>query len=1351
MNVSANCPNQIKKIAAILSVSAGIIFLSDTRLNSDNNLDAGNLFKNLSNDSYTLYHNSRGSKRGVGILVSKKINYTLIDEFRDDTGNILGIVIDINDSKLVLISVYGPNKNEVKFFEDLDNFLTRYRKYFIVCAGDWNLTYSTDSTDLNIDILNMQAPPSAFRSRKLHLLCESSSLIDPYRILYPKKREYTFVPRTAAKNRSRLDFFLISTNLIDILHNCTISTSMLTTLFDHRCIFLSLKKLNPRIIKHNIDSSVFCHPRFNAVVQCAVAESYLQHADPQQPNIDIEVGLREIGLLISEIRTANELELELKENSEDVLLQHNYEAAMSSIKERIENFPDPAEFNAMSLTCDADVFLEVLMSNVRNTIISFQTWIKNAKNYAKNMLLKKINDEKSKSESNWDSIFELEKQLDMIVDNDLSERISQVKLYECLHAEKPSPIFLQLLKKKGEDDLESICDDAGNRFDTKLERDNFIVNSYEKIFEIPKEEKNFDFENCIERFLGPEICNNPIVKNSKITPAENLMLNAPLTIEELDLAVKKANKKSAPGVDGFSMKLIEICWNHFRLPLLNYATTCFEKGELTKNFRSACVRLIPKKGEVKKLKNWRPISLLSNMYKILSRAINERLNKIVNRVCSRAQKGYNNKRYTQEVLINVCKSIAFCREKELSGAVLAVDMSKAFDSLSHKFMNEVFKFFGFGPNITRWINVFGCNRQACIILDGGEYSRFFKLERGRPQGDNLSPNSFNFGEQILIYKIELNDRIVAIPRNSAFISAPPAPFSHEGNRETSKNESLADDNTTIMLATVEGLQEIKNNLSDFGKMSGLECNFDKTHLMPIGTDLPQNVLNTAKDLGFNIVPEICLLGMQIDNRLEKLNDNFKKVIDKVVSLISFWERFKLSFPGRIAIAKTFLVSQINYLGCIILPSNDDIDKLQRLINNFIRKNLRISDERIERSVNLGGAGFFNLKDFLRSQQCSWINRAFKFQIDNWRYDLRSSCPTQSILNIRKADINPVSNFLLYKYAESFENFLQAFTITCGNYRDISLFENGAFKTFDRKFFGADFYNNNTNVIRELTLSKCLTGNRIKTLAEFREENLPLTPALWFKLCGAILNWKNLYKDDGKKLTLERFFERTKKGSGPFRKTIQKEKETKLKVLELTNVKTFFGLTGVMCDEKMCYLWLGSWKRGSLPNDFAGFLFSCRNNTLPLNNRLSSYIKEVSPLCTFCVLQKRDPAPRESFLHCFFDCPVVKNILSVAVSNILTNPNGEMIDRFDIDRIDFRTLYWYGYNDDIFNHQTSFLTFFDSFRFIVYKHKQRCILPEPNAVLRELSFFLKKLCFASKPLKEIMLKNHSLTWFLRALG
>jgi hypothetical protein len=60
------------------------------------------------------------------------------------------------------------------------------------------------------------------------------------------------------------------------------------------------------------------------------------------------------------------------------------------------------------------------------------------------------------------------------------------------------------------------------------------------------------------------------------------------------------------------------------------------------------------------------------MYKIISRAINERLKSVVNRICSRAQKGYNDKRYVQEVLINVCETISFCRKENIRGAVLAM-------------------------------------------------------------------------------------------------------------------------------------------------------------------------------------------------------------------------------------------------------------------------------------------------------------------------------------------------------------------------------------------------------------------------------------------------------------------------------------------------------------------------------------------------------------------------------------------------------------------------------------------------------------------------------------------------------
>jgi hypothetical protein len=151
------------------------------------------------------------------------------------------------------------------------------------------------------------------------------------------------------------------------------------------------------------------------------------------------------------------------------------------------------------------------------------------------------------------------------------------------------------------------------------------------------------------------------------------------------------------------------------------------------------------------LKNWRPILLLSNFYKIISRAINTRLNKFFNRICSRAQKGYNNKRYTQEVLINVWEQVNYCKVNNINGAVVAIDMAKAFDTLSHKFLTQVYKFFGFGPNIIKWLNLLGTNREAYIGLDNNINSRPFKLGRGRAQGDNTSPNTFNFADQILIF------------------------------------------------------------------------------------------------------------------------------------------------------------------------------------------------------------------------------------------------------------------------------------------------------------------------------------------------------------------------------------------------------------------------------------------------------------------------------------------------------------------------------------------------------------------------------------------------------------------------
>jgi hypothetical protein len=107
---------------------------------------------------------------------------------------------------------------------------------------------------------------------------------------------------------------------------------------------------------------------------------------------------------------------------------------------------------------------------------------------------------------------------------------------------------------------------------------------------------------------------------------------------------------------------------------------------------------------------------------------------------SRAQKGFTSERYIQEVLINVIENIAHCKKNNISACILSIDQSKAFDSVSHLYMREVYRFFGFGSDFIRIIETLCNNRTACITFDDGTLSEPFDLGRGE-QGEGTYPPS----------------------------------------------------------------------------------------------------------------------------------------------------------------------------------------------------------------------------------------------------------------------------------------------------------------------------------------------------------------------------------------------------------------------------------------------------------------------------------------------------------------------------------------------------------------------------------------------------------------------------------
>jgi hypothetical protein len=1262
----------------------------------------------------------------VGILISTSPNLTISNVLKDIEENILGITVSLGTDKIRLFSIYGPNSNERSFFNNLANFLNIDPSTPVIIGGDWNATYSIMDGGDNIDTFNMVSPPSVIRSMWLNQLCRDFFLCDPYRALHPSDRDFTYTPHRERRNRSRIDFFIVGEELINVVAKCSISPAINTILFDHKSIHLDFKNEKCRS-KMYINRTIITNPRTADIVAAAAADTYLHHATPgQQPRgavqqfvfrhghiDDIENQKVIVGNLFQRIKEYNDLKMQIETQGQDNLLVLQLAAKNTEITELRELLWDAETFSTLSLTCDDDVFLEVLLSNIKGHVISFQTWTNRFENVKKALLLKEIVSLRSNFAANADLVFEKEKKLLEILDGETLAKVRNMKIFDCLSSEKPTPMFLSLAKVSNSDKkVSAICGDDGIQFPNEGLRANYIVEYFQKLYGKDPNEL-LDYIGCIEQFLGDEIVSSRIVTNSKLTAEERLDLDAPLRIEELDASMEHANMKSAPGVDGLSNKFLCEYWQYIRHPLFRYCNKCFEKGELTANFRGAAIKLIPKKGDISNIKNWRPISLLSNVYKIVSRAINNRLNKVVNRICSRAQKGFNNRRYTQECLINVIESIGHCKSNNIPGAVIAVDMAKVFDTLSHAYLREVFQFFNFGPYIADWLTLIGQNRTACIIMDDGNYSKNFNLGRGRAQGDNISPNTFNFGEQILLFKIELDPRIKSLWENAPRVEIPLTNnnnpfFMYESCRETGKNESMADDNTTITVFETGSLRALRNNLDDFSRISGLKCNFDKTMVMPVGAVNDTNIIDTA---GFSRVDKITLLGLEISAEASNFESSFHKIHEKILRLVRFWERFHLTLPGRIAVLKTLLIPQINYLGYFLDINDDVLDDIQKTLDSFVIHNLNISKERRYLPPEQGGLGIFNLRVFLMAQKCSWLQRAYKFPIDNWRFDMYMLSPRNNLLSLRPSDIDQQKNPILFGLSIAGRTLLAEYSKMYNNYKIVPFVDNPAFirsnidtGLIDCNFFGRNFYEVNKAILRELTIDQCTRDGNILPLDEFRVVGLNLTVVIWMRLSMSIsFNIRKYSKPesplDGR--SLSQFLNSIKKGSRKFHTVLKSQSISSNNIRGSVSVATFCrNISLEKPPNKILEHMFGFWNTSFLPNELREFLFLERNNCIKVGARVIHYVANASDKCYFCKAINPDTVNRETYEHLFKTCPITLNVLRglMRTTGIL----------YGLDMGGYFEKYWFGIKDNEFNF--SIFLIFAIVRHVLWKFKIRKMFP-----------------------------------------
>ncbi len=111
----------------------------------------------------------------------------------------------------------------------------------------------------------------------------------------------------------------------------------------------------------------------------------------------------------------------------------------------------------------------------------------------------------------------------------------------------------------------------------------------------------------------------------RATADANEALTQNLTLEDIHKAIQALPKGKALGHDEIPIEFFQACASKVAPTLLKAYTAMLASGEASSYINRGLITLIPKTGDRSKLRNWRPITLLGNVYKILAKTLTRRL------------------------------------------------------------------------------------------------------------------------------------------------------------------------------------------------------------------------------------------------------------------------------------------------------------------------------------------------------------------------------------------------------------------------------------------------------------------------------------------------------------------------------------------------------------------------------------------------------------------------------------------------------------------------------------------------------------------------------------------------------
>ncbi|GJZ99593.1 RNA-directed DNA polymerase, eukaryota [Tanacetum coccineum] len=160
-----------------------------------------------------------------------------------------------------------------------------------------------------------------------------------------------------------------------------------------------------------------------------------------------------------------------------------------------------------------------------------------------------------------------------------------------------------------------------------------------------------------------------------------------------------------------------------------------------KSSNASFITLIPKVADAKFVADFRPISLIGSVYKVVTKILANRLATVISNLVSDTQTAFVANRQILDGPFILNELLSWCKRKKKQAMIFKVDFEKAYDSVRWDYLMDVLHAFGFGPNWCKWISGTLSSSMASVLVNGSPSSEF-PLFRGLKQGDPLAPFLF---------------------------------------------------------------------------------------------------------------------------------------------------------------------------------------------------------------------------------------------------------------------------------------------------------------------------------------------------------------------------------------------------------------------------------------------------------------------------------------------------------------------------------------------------------------------------------------------------------------------------------